>query len=362
MRELAEVLLHSSHWDVDNLPERLRLMLGALVLAATVLGAMVAGWLSARWAGRRAARPGHEAGREPLVGRFRLGLRMLLATIGLYAAVELFPLPPRAESRLTSILFIVGAFLAARLTIHVLLLLLTTSANRFAPVERDRLEREYVPIASKVITVVVSLVLLSVVLRHFGQDVTSVVAALGIGSLAIGLAAQQTLGNMIAGLTLLFDRPFRVGDRIRLASGESGVVLEIGVRSTRLLLGDRNLLIVPNTELVNSRVVNYAFPSPSERGEVRVTVSYESDIDRATVVLADIAAADERILKQPPPLVRVLALAPLGVELALGFDVASHADTLAVEQSVRRQILKRFAAEKIEIPHLRPENLPLSPR
>ena len=112
----------------------------------------------------------------------------------------------------------------ARLVIRLVALLLTSSVTHVGGSERTRLEREYVPLAEKATSLAVTFIVVIVVAKHFGKDVTSLVAALGVGSLAIGLAAQQTLGNMIAGFVLLVDRPFRPGDRVRLATGEIGEV------------------------------------------------------------------------------------------------------------------------------------------
>src|SRR5439155_1897850 len=162
---------------------------------------------------------------------------------GAYLAVEVAPLPVKLADWISGIAFVGGAFVFARALIRLTALLLTSSVQRVDGQERSRLEREYVPLAEKAMSLAVSLIFIIVVAKHFGKDVTSLVAALGVGSLAIGLAAQQTLGNMIAGFTLLVDRPFRPGDRIKLASGEIGEVQEIGVRSTRIVMGDNNLLV-----------------------------------------------------------------------------------------------------------------------
>jgi small-conductance mechanosensitive channel len=155
---------------------------------------------------------------------------------------------------------------------------------------------------------------------------------------------------MIAGFVLLFDRPFRVGDRIKLASGEEGEVLEIGVRSTRICLPNRNLLIVPNAELVNSRVVNFHFPTAAARGEVKVTVAYGSNVERVTTLLVDLANADVRVSKTPPALARVAQLGATGIDITLGFEVTSHTEVGAVEDGLRRALLTRFAAENIVLP------------
>ena len=95
-------------------------------------------------------------------------------------------------------------------------------------------EKDFLPLIEKISTIFIFLIGIIVVLKHFNYDVLSLVTALGIGSLAIGLAAKDTLANMISGFTIMVDRPFRVGDRIQLSSGEVGDVLEIGLRSTKI--------------------------------------------------------------------------------------------------------------------------------
>jgi small-conductance mechanosensitive channel len=179
----------------------------------------------------------------------------LVLFLGAYPAIELAPLPSGIERLAAGTIYVLGAFTTAWLTVHVGTLALTSYVLRVPTEERARLEREYIPLTSKVLGLVVGLMAAVVMAKHFGHDLSSLVAALGVGSLAIGLAAQQTLGNMIAGFVLLVDRPFRPGDHIKLSTGEEGELLEVGVRSTRIRMADQNLLIVPNTELANSRVI-----------------------------------------------------------------------------------------------------------
>jgi small-conductance mechanosensitive channel len=241
---------------------------------------------------------------------------------------------------LTGIAFVLATVAAARVAVNLVALVMATSVQHADPGERERLEREYVPLATKVTWLASILVGTSVVAKHFGKDVSAILAALGVGSLAIGLAAQQTLGNMIAGFTLLADRPFRVGDRIRLASGESGQVIDIGVRSTRIRLGDGNLLIVPNAELANSRVVNFA-TAGTVHGEVRVLVAHDSDVERACRALEELAASEPRAQRAAA---RVAALGAAGIELGLGFDARWPDEAAAVEDALRRRVVPQLRA------------------
>jgi len=242
---------------------------------------------------------------------------------------------------------VIGALICARVVIQLVALLLTSSVTHVGGAERTRLEREYVPLAEKATSLAVTFILVIVVAKHFGKDVTSLVAALGVGSLAIGLAAQQTLGNMIAGFVLLVDRPFRPCDRVRLSTGEIGEVQLIGVRSTRIRMLDGNQLTVPNAELANSRVVTYHVLTA--HSEVKLTVALGSDVDRASALLAAVAAEDSRVRA---PAVRVTNVTPQGIELTIAFDTASSAEALAAEHEVRRRALVRLQAERIGLPDL----------
>ena len=346
MDELLAVLLHPSRWvaSATELRDSTRIYLALFVFGVTVLAAFVAGALSARWAHRRTGDATTERSEHTIV-KLRRGFIGLVVVLGSYLALEIAPLPARLDDWIVGAVFVLGALVCARVVIQLVTLLLTSSVTHVGGAERSRLEREYMPLAEKATALAVTFILVIVVAKHFGKDVTSIVAALGVGSLAIGLAAQQTLGNMIAGFVLLVDRPFRPGDRVRLATGEVGEVQLIGVRSTRIRLVDGNQLTVPNAELANSRVVTYHVLTT--HSEVKLTVALGSDVDRTTALLAAVAGEDARV---HAPTVRLTNVTPHGIELTVGFDTASSAEALAAENELRRRALVRLAAERIALP------------
>jgi len=346
MDELLDVLLHPTRWaaDASDLRPSTRIYLALFIFGVTLLAAFVAGMLSSRWAHKRTGDSTSERNERSII-RLRRGFILLVVAIGSYLAVEMAPLKPRLADALSGVLFVLGAVVAARLIIRLVALLITSSVTHVGGHERSRLEREYVPLAEKATSLAVTFIVVIVVAKHFGKDVTSLVAALGVGSLAIGLAAQQTLGNMIAGFVLLVDRPFRPGDRVRLASGEVGEVQLIGVRSTRIRMLDGNQLTVPNAELANSRVVTYSVLTT--HSDVRLTVAIGSDVERVAALLAAVAGEDARLQS---PSVRVSNVTPHGIELSIGFDTPSPGEALAAENDVRRRALERLQKEKVALP------------
>ena len=179
--------------------------------------------------------------------------------------------------------------------------------------------RDFSPLLTKVGGVLIALVGLITILQNFGVDVNSLVVSLGVGSLAVGLAAQDTLANMFAGFTLLLDRPFRIGERIQLASGEVGDVEAIGLRATRLRTADETLLVIPNSLLTKEKVVNLSHPSRALTTRLEVGVAYGSDLAqvkeilRAAAFLLQARRPDPRAGRAPGAPRRLLGKLPPGV-------------------------------------------------
>lgn len=349
-------------WVEQWLQERLAsggagpLLLFGIRLVALLLLVGVAAWVSAplcRWLGRRARRLGQETLAQLFLASAPT-VRLVVLLGGLTGIAD-WALATEGSSRsvLASALFVLTVLLATAGLIRVARVLLERFLRRLVGLER-RLDafdvgaaapvpgnaEALVPLSNKIAAAVLWLCALVVVLDHFGQSVSSVVAALGVGSLAIGLAAQQALSNMIAGLVLLMDRPFRVGDRIRLPGLEIGRVEDLGMRSTRIRLSDGNLLIVPNNELVASKVVNYT-GAAVQHGEVRFSVPAGFDLAARGAALAELAAQTPGILADPAPRLVLLSIGER-LELALSFRLDPAADAPAVEEALRRQVLQRL--------------------
>lgn len=214
----------------------------------------------------------------------------------------------------------------------------------------SRFNEALLPLINRVINIVLALIAVIITLDHFGQDVSSLVVSLGVGSLAIALAAQDTLANMIGGFVIMLDRPFRVGDRIQLPSGDVGDVYEIGVRSTKIQDFDNNLIILPNAELVKARIVNFSYPQQAVRVMVEVGVAYGTNLDDAKKIITDLAKQHRDVLADPIPEAFTVALADSSVNIRLIARTADYRKRFLIETSLREQIYKTFHEEGIQIP------------
>jgi len=121
------------------------------------------------------------------------------------------------------------------------------------------LDDKMLPLISRTFKIIIWIIAFLVILPFYGVNISALVATLGISSLAIALAAQDTISNIISGFMIMIDSPFRVGDQIKLPTGEIVAVLDIGIRRSKFLAQDQAIIIMPNLELSKSKIINYTY-------------------------------------------------------------------------------------------------------
>lgn len=162
---------------------------------------------------------------------------------------------------------------------------------------RDQL----LPLAARLGHGCLIIVAILALLGYFGVNMLALTAGLGLGGFAISLAAKDTITNVISGIVIMFDSPFKVGDRIDVpAAGTWGDVVDIGIRSTRVVTRDNRLVIIPNSLVVDGNVINYSEPDPSYRLQVDLGIGSGVDVPWVKQVLEDTARGVEGVLADKP--------------------------------------------------------------
>lgn len=216
----------------------------------------------------------------------------------------------------------------------------TTSGKMLSGVlQHYELNASIEQLLKNMILVVVLVLTLASVLAQFGFDIVSLVAGLGIVGLAVGFAAQSTLANFIAGITILVEQSFQVGDWIRLGEME-GRVVKISLRATQILDRDNIIIIVPNSTVASSEVVNLT-SKKMIRFDVKARIALDADIGQARSIIVKLLAKDEVVLKHPAPMATLSEVGEYGVVLIVRFWVAP----LSV---ARMPIIKENITEKIK--------------
>jgi len=192
---------------------------------------------------------------------------------------------------------------------------------------------------------------LIVILDRFGVNVTALLAALGIGGLALSLAAQETLSNMISGLMILMDQPFTVGHRIEIQElGTWGDVVEIGIRSTRIRTRDNRLVIVPNSTISANQVVNYSFPDPRYRVQMDIGIGFGQDIEKVRQIIIDTVRNVEGILPDKPVDALYSKMGASAMMFRIRWWIESFEDTRHVYDRVNTALQRALDDAGIDMP------------
>ncbi|MFC1480363.1 mechanosensitive ion channel family protein [Candidatus Omnitrophota bacterium] len=193
-----------------------------------------------------------------------------------------------------------------------------------------------------------------ILLDNFGVSITPILASLGIGSLAVALALQPTLENFFSGIQIVIDKPVKVGQFIRLESGEEGYVEKIGWRSTWIRMLPNNVVVLPNKLLVNSRVLNYYYPETEMAVLVQVGVHYDSDLEHVERVTIEVG---EDVLKtvqggvgEFKPFIRYHTFNDFSIDFTVILRVKEFVDGYLIKHEFIKRLHKRYNAEGIVIP------------
>ncbi|HDD72766.1 MAG TPA: mechanosensitive ion channel family protein, partial [Candidatus Aenigmarchaeota archaeon] len=288
-----------------------------------------------------------------LIGAINLPLILGIILLGIYYAILNAPVLSGylnyVTMGFTALFIILGAITLTRIINAFIEWYMTEIAVK----TKTKADEQFIPIIRKVAYGVVGIVSLLWILNQFGVEITTLVATLGIGGLAVALALQDTLKEFFAGTYVILDRPIRIGDYIELESGERGYVTDISWRSTRLrLLGD-NVVIIPNSKLASSKIINYDLPKKEMSVVIPVGVSYDSDLEKVERVTIKVA---KEVMKKTPgakedfePFIRYNEFGDSNINFSVILRVKTFVDRYLLTHQFIKALKKEYDKHGIEI-------------
>jgi len=213
---------------------------------------------------------------------------------------------------------------------------------------KSKMDEILINFVTSIFKTVLLLFVVIAALDQLGVDTTSLIALLGAAGLAVGLALQSSLQNFAAGVMLIVFRPFKAGDFVEVA-GTSGVVEMIGIFSSTLRTGDNREIIIPNGSIYGGTITNYSARS-TRRVDMVFGIGYDDDIKKAKDLLDKIVTGDERVLKDPAPVIAVGELADSSVNFVVRPWVKT-ADYWAVLWDLNETVKLEFDKAGISIPY-----------
>jgi small-conductance mechanosensitive channel len=268
--------------------------------------------------------------------------------IGVYVAAGLWPLTSHFATLVDKGLYVAAAASLTFLVSEVLVRLVR--AQRSATDASLRTTT----LTENVVKIVVVILGLLVVLNGLGLSITPMLTALGVGGLAIALALQDTLSNLFAGLYLTAAKQIRIGNYIRLASGEEGYLVDIDWRASRLRQLSNNTVLIPNAKLSQSIVTNYHIPEQELAIVIEASVDYTSDLEKVEQITKEVG---REVMKEVAggvrthePVVNFHTLGDPGIGFSVILRGREFVDQFPIKHEFVKRLHRRYAAEGIAIP------------
>ena len=284
---------------------------------------------------------------EAVVGAVARRVPFWSVLVGVYVAAGLWAAPENCAMPLDKGLYVVAAASLTFLVSEVLVRLVRTHGPALDSSLRTT------TLTENLVRIVVVIVGLLVVLTGLGLQITPMLTALGVGGLAIALALQDTLANLFAGF-LTVAKHIRIGNYIKLSSGEEGYLVDIDWRASRLRQLTNNTVLVPNAKFSQSIVTNYHSPEHELVVTIEASVDYGSDLDRVEAITAEVARDVMRTVQGGvanfEPVVRFHTFGDPGIGFSVILRAQEFVDQFLIKHEFVKRLHKRFAAEGIAIP------------
>ena len=277
-------------------------------------------------------------------------VRSLFVLVAAYTVQEILTLPPRYERLGAKVLSVLGI----GLLFYALARLITLYLGRVVH-KTPELQRVTEP-AAFVVRILFALLAAFIILENLGIHLTLIWTTLGVGSVAVALALQETLSNFFSGLYLLADRPISPGDYIKVESGHEGYVVHVGWRSTSMRTLGQNVVVVPNAVLARAVITNYSRPQDRMSLDIRVSVPYGADARRVERLLVEVAEEagrenTEGLLAEFPPSAKLIpGFGPSTLDFTLSVQIRRFVDQYWVQSELRKRIVERLQKEGIAMP------------
>ena len=259
---------------------------------------------------------------------------------------------PILESAFQALMMLLLAAPAVKITVVIL----QTLEKRIADKTETKIDNVIFDLLNRFAGIIIYVVAIILALDLLGINVMPFVAGAGVLGIAIGFAAKDTLSNLIAGVLLIIDRPFEIGDRIEVWTAPSGSstwgdVIDIGIRATKIKTTDNIVIIIPNNEIMKRDIINYTIISSKIRVRINIGLAYDADLPKAKKIILDIADGIEWIAKEPKPKVVVRLFGESSVDLQVRVWIENARKRMDTISEVTDKAKEAFDQHGIEIPY-----------
>jgi MscS family membrane protein len=289
---------------------------------------------------------------DVIIQSVRLPIRIVIIVIGIQMALARLSFMPEDWQVGISNIFFVVYLMLFYIALYILIGgLADWYGNEVVFNTETELDDKFLTFFRSLSRIVVSLIAFVVLLGHFGIEPSALVTTMGIGTLAVALAAQETLSDFISGFMIMLDQPFSIGDRVELQEINTwGDVVEVGLRSTRILTRDNRLVTVPNSVIGKGLIVNYSDPSTVYRVQTHVGVAYGTDLEEARSIMIEAMKEESWVMLDKPIEALMLEFGENALTFRVRCWIENYVETRRVLDKMNSALYRALCKAEIDIP------------
>ncbi|MDD5566118.1 MAG: mechanosensitive ion channel family protein [Candidatus Omnitrophica bacterium] len=333
---------------MDNAQKILEVVTPVLVLCGTLLaGLLLRRAIFARlirWTQKTSSKID-----DIIIGAIRGPFVIWFLMLGIYFALAISAVPQNVVHIISKIILVLG--------IISVTFVLSNIASKFITVYSNRIESALpvTTLTQNFSRIIVFGIGILIILNSLGISIAPILATLGVGGLAVALALQDTLSNLFAGFYTIASKQVRVGDYVKLESGEEGYVIDINWRNTKIKMLPNNVVLVPNSKLTQSIITNYYLPDKEMAVLINVGVHYDSDLKKVEKVTCEVA---KEVMKEVAggvpgfdPFIRYHTFADFSINFTVILRAKEYVDQYLIKHEFVKRLHSRYAKEGIIIPY-----------
>jgi small-conductance mechanosensitive channel len=290
-----------------------------------------------------------------IIAAFGLPVQITIVVLSVYFSVTWFNILPENAQFLLNPAYVTAFYIVISAWIISSFLhdIIATYGRALAGKSDTDLDDRLIDLLELVVKYVIWFAAIMAILKVFNIDITPFLAGAGIAGIAIALAAQDFISNFFGGAIITVDKPFKVGDRVKI-DDFYGDVISVGTRSTRIKTLDYQIVTIPNNKITSNVIINYSEPDEKLRITIPVSTAYGTDPEKVRKILLDVAhdaiKNTSYILEDPEPKVFFTEFADSSLDFILRVWMKKYNVPDEVKDAINSRIAKRFAEEGIEIP------------
>jgi len=319
----------------------------SVFITTFVLGLIVRGMLFlrlSRWAEKTSTKMD-----DIIISSLKNPSVILLLMLAVYLALAFSSLPGTVIAAINKTLLILGIIFLTYVTMNFSSLLIKVYSNKLGS------GVAMTSLAQNVVNISVFCVGTLLLMSTFGISITPILATLGVGGIAVALALQDTLSSLFAGIHIVSSGQIKLGDYIKLESGEQGYVADIGWRATKIKMLPNNIVLVPNSKLTQAIITNFYLPDKELAVLVDMGVHYESDLQSVEKITCEVAG---QVMKEVAggvpdfvPFIRYHTFADFSINFTVILRAKEFTDQYLIKHEFIKRLHKRYDLEGVVIPY-----------